>query len=76
VSDQELSQRRGVPPGARSLRTVAQERGVQIQGLQLKVAIERLLARLFDGDDPPWLKGGYAMERRFRPRARTTAMSI
>jgi hypothetical protein len=27
------------------LRTVAQERGVQIQGLRLKVAIERLLAR-------------------------------
>jgi hypothetical protein len=55
------------------LRNVAQERGVQIQGLRLKVAIERLLARLFDGDDLPWLlKGGYAMELRFRPRARTT----
>lgn len=55
------------------LRNVAQERGVQIQGLRLKVAIERLLARLFDSDDPPWLlKGGYAMELRFRPRARTT----
>ncbi len=55
------------------IRTVADERGVQIQGLRLKVAIERLLARLFHGDDPPWLlKGGYAMELRFRPRARTT----
>lgn len=55
------------------LRNIAQERGVQIQGLRLKVAIERLLARLFDRDDPPWLlKGGYAMELRFRPRARTT----
>ena len=50
------------------LRTVAQERGVQIQGLRLKVAIERLLARLFAEKDPPWLlKGGYAMELRFRP---------
>lgn len=60
------------------IRTVAEERGVQIQGVRLKVAIERLLARLFPcsdsrGSDPPWiLKGGYAMELRFRPRARTT----
>jgi len=55
------------------LRNAAQQRGVQIQGLRLKIAIERLLARLFDDADPPWLlKGGYAMELRFRPRARTT----
>ena len=56
------------------LRAVAQERGVQIQGLRLKVAIERLLARLFVEKDSPWLlKGGYAMELRFRPKARTTS---
>lgn len=55
------------------LRNAAQQRSVQIQGLRLKIAIERLLARLFDDRDPPWLlKGGYAMELRFRPRARTT----
>ena len=55
------------------LRNTAQERGVQIQGLRLKIAIERLLARLFDDPDPPWiLKGGYAMELRFRPKARAT----
>ncbi len=55
------------------LRNAAQQRGVQIQGLRLKVAIERLLARLFDDVEPPWLlKGGYAMELRFRPKARTT----
>lgn len=55
------------------LRAVANERSVQIQGLRLKVAIERLLARLFQEPEPPWLlKGGYAMELRFRPRARTT----
>jgi len=35
------------------LRDVARQRGVQIQGLRLKVAIERLLARLFDGAAPP-----------------------
>jgi hypothetical protein len=55
------------------VRNVARDRGVQIQGLQLKLAIERLLARLFAEADPPWLlKGGYAMELRFRPKARTT----
>ena len=55
------------------LRTLATERCVQIQGLRLKIAIERLLARLFAEPDPPWLlKGGYAMELRFRPKARTT----
>lgn len=55
------------------LRNAAQERGVQFQGLRLKVAIERLLARLFHDPNPPWLlKGGYAMELRFRPKARTT----
>jgi hypothetical protein len=55
------------------LRSVAQERGVQIQGLRLKVAIERMLSRLFRDPEPPWLlKGGYALELRFRPRARST----
>lgn len=55
------------------LRSIAQQRGVQIQGLRLKVAIERLLARLFAEPNPPWLlKGGYALELRFRPKARAT----
>lgn len=55
------------------IRTLAAERGAPIQGLQLKVAIERLLARLFHGEGRRWLlKGGYAMELRFRPRARAT----
>ena len=55
------------------LRTVAPQRGVQIQGLRLKLAIERLLARLFNTPNPPWLlKGGYSMELRFRPKARST----
>jgi hypothetical protein len=41
--------------------------------LRLKFVMERLLARLFAIADPPWLlKGGYAMELRYRPRARTT----
>jgi hypothetical protein len=37
----------------------AAENGVQISSLRLKVVMERLLARLFTGPDPPWLlKGG------------------
>jgi Nucleotidyl transferase AbiEii toxin, Type IV TA system len=55
------------------LRTVAQERNVPFQTLQLKFVIERLLARLFYAEKPPWLlKGGFAMDLRFRPHARTT----
>ena len=55
------------------LKQLALERGVSLQGLRVKVAIERLLARLFSIPDPPWLlKGGYAMELRYRPQARPT----
>lgn len=55
------------------LRRHATERGVPFSTVQLKFVIERLLARLFAGENPPWLlKGGFAMDLRFRPRARTT----
>ncbi len=55
------------------LKTLHAESGVPLSSLRLKVVIERLLARLFGVDNPPWLlKGGYAMELRYRPRARTT----
>jgi len=55
------------------LKNVAAERGTDINSLRLKLVIERLLARLFVTQNPPWvLKGGYAMELRYRPRARTT----
>lgn len=47
--------------------------GVPQNTLRNKVLIERLLARLFARTDVRWLlKGGYAFELRFRPRARTT----
>jgi hypothetical protein len=56
-----------------SLRKKATERAVPFSTLQLKFVIERLLARLFQEPDPGWLlKGGFAMDLRFRPRARTT----
>jgi len=55
------------------LKAVATERGLPINALRLKLVMERLLARLFAEHNPPWLlKGGYAMELRYRPRARTT----
>ena len=55
------------------LRALAAERGLPLNTVRLKLVIERLLARLFVSPSPPWLlKGGYAMELRYRPRARTT----
>jgi hypothetical protein len=45
---------------------------VDIQRLRRQVAFDRLLARLFQENNPPWLlKGGYAMELRLKS-ARTT----
>jgi hypothetical protein len=55
------------------LKAVAEERNLPLQTVRLKVLLERLLARLFHEPDPGWLlKGGFAMELRYRPRARTT----
>lgn len=55
------------------MRTRSVERGVPLQTLQIKFVMERLLARLFHAPDAPWLlKGGFAMDLRFRPQARTT----
>ncbi len=56
-----------------NLKKIALERKSPFSTLQLKFVIERLLARLFRDPEPPWLlKGGFAMDLRFRPRARTT----
>jgi hypothetical protein len=55
------------------LRQAAQERSVDLQRLQRQVAFERLMARLFADEIPPWLlKGGYALELRLPGRARST----
>jgi hypothetical protein len=55
------------------LKALAEERKVPLHTVRLKVVIERLLARLFNAPAPAWLlKGGFAMELRYRPRARTT----
>jgi len=55
------------------LRTQAEKVAAPFQTVQLKFVMERLLARLFHEPEPPWLlKGGFAMDLRFRPKARTT----
>jgi hypothetical protein len=55
------------------LRTRASQTGVPFKTLQLKFVMERLVARLFGDPKAPWLlKGGFAMDLRFRPKARTT----
>lgn len=55
------------------LRKRASEQKVPLNTLQLKFVIERFLARLFRDPACPWLlKGGFAMDLRFRPHARTT----
>ena len=55
------------------LRNSAHSRGTDLQRLRRRVAFERLLARLFTQEDPPWiLKGGYALELRLGDQARST----
>lgn len=55
------------------LRNMSHERGTDLQRLRRRVAFDRLLARLFAQDHPPWLlKGGYALELRLEDRARST----
>jgi hypothetical protein len=54
------------------LSQIARREDVDLQRLRRRVAFDRLLARLALAADSPWvLKGGYAMELRFR-KARST----
>lgn len=52
------------------LQAIAKKEGVDLQRVRRQVAFDRLLARLFQAEDPnnlPWvLKGGYAMELRMK----------
>lgn len=73
-----MNARYATPAGFRQalearLRTEAASRGIPINDLRQKLVMERLLARLFAEPNAPWLlKGGYAMDLRYRPKARTT----
>jgi len=54
------------------LRKIAQTEKIDINRLRRQLAFDRLLARLFQTDSPPWmLKGGYALELRMKS-ARST----
>lgn len=55
------------------LKQEADRHGVHINLLRQRLVMERMLARLFAQTHPPWvLKGGFALDLRYRPRARTT----
>lgn len=55
------------------LTQMAKSQGLDLARLRRMVAFERLLARLFSEQQPKWiLKGGYALEMRFRESARAT----
>jgi predicted nucleotidyltransferase component of viral defense system len=66
---------------ATSFRTALEERvrqrsiadGTAIERMRKRVAVERFIARLQAQPDSPWLlKGAFALDLRFRDRARTT----
>ena len=55
------------------LRQQALREGIDLQRLRRHIAFERLLARLFVDNPPPWvLKGGYSLELRLYKIARAT----
>ena len=55
------------------LNQIARDQHIDPTRLWRQVAFDRLLARLFAEEDPPWLlKGGYALELRLAGRARST----
>lgn len=59
------------------LNKVAEAERIQLNRLRRQVAFDRLLARLFRIDPAPWvLKGGYALELRFRVARATVDIDL
>jgi hypothetical protein len=59
------------------LNKAAETEQVQVNRLRRQVAFDRLLARLFRIDPAPWvLKGGYALELRFRAARATIDIDL
>jgi nucleotidyltransferase AbiEii toxin of type IV toxin-antitoxin system len=59
------------------LKQKSQTDQVDINRLRRKVSFDRLLARLFSGDSAPWaLKGGYALELRFKSARSTVDIDL
>ena len=49
------------------LKRISREEAIDLQRLRRQVAFDRLLARIFEQAQTDWvLKGGYAMELRFK----------
>lgn len=59
------------------LNKAAETESIQVNRLRRQVAFDRLLARLFRVDPPPWvLKGGYAFELRYRTARATIDIDL
>jgi predicted nucleotidyltransferase component of viral defense system len=59
------------------LKTIATEKGENLQRLRRKVAFDRLLARLFSSEEQNFfLKGGYAMELRLKTARATKDIDL
>jgi hypothetical protein len=59
------------------LKNLAMEKGENLQRIREKVAFDRLLARLFSSEEPNFfLKGGYAMELRFKTARATKDIDL
>ena len=59
------------------LNQAAETELIQINRLRRRVAFDRLLARLFRIDPTPWvLKGGYALELRYRTARATVDIDL
>jgi hypothetical protein len=59
------------------LKRTAQTERVDINRLRRQVSFDRLLARLFQDDPAPWaLKGGYALELRFKAARSTVDIDL
>src|SRR6202171_5165359 len=59
------------------LRKTAETDQIQVNRLRRQVAFDRLLARLFRVDPAPWvLKGGYALELRFKTARSTVDIDL
>ena len=59
------------------LGNIAETEEVQVNRLRRQVAFDRLLARLFRVESAPWfLKGGYALELRFKTARATIDIDL
>lgn len=59
------------------LKATAKRDLTDLNRLRRKVAFDRLLARLFQAETPPWaLKGGYALELRFKSARSTVDIDL